>query len=687
MINRISSFLLVLIVCNATNLWAQLDINRALLRKNNQLIHDSIQFDKFNVTTVDLSSDLKIKLNKLKQIRKALELLKANKEGAHFLTLETISQTKIKNTTTQKTFGLEVQSAGIKVPRIMGLIPQIEPYSFYKDHIHIAGGKYLNPLYNPGFYNIEKTIKDGVILVSFLPKRKRKYLLSGSLKLDSISGQLMYFNGFTSKGINLQIEYWAKKVNETLFPDRLKTTIVVGKKSDVVMNSQSEFVNYIRLKDKLKDRNVIINNDDLLKNDHERIDSFHLDSSYGKHYEVTQRLFNSLHDKEKTQRLYDDLFQIKEGKFPIYFMNLRLNKLLNFNPYEGLRPGLGLETNSRLSKWISVGGYIGYGFKDKTWKASSKIHFTLDKQSKTSLQIAAKDDLYEPGEYRFPFSSKPFGNEGYRKFGLSNIERDQGSQIELSTQYFRWILLNVKTENGRIEPFFDYNYIPLTGVSAFFYSKTSFTARITPREKFLKTYKNYISLGSKYPIFWINYELGNIDAIEYHKFNFKAEKKFRFVAFGDFTMNVLAGFVNKDVPYPFLYNLHGSYRPGTPIINNSFMTMRYNEFIAQKYVVLHVNHNFGKIHTGNNTFNPEPILLHNMGIGTLDNAENHEHVNNVSIEKGYFESGFYLKNLITVQHVVGQTGIGAGMLYRYGPKALPNPGTNVVVKFSVNIEI
>ena len=34
-----------------------------------------------------------------------------------------------------------------------------------------------------------------------------------------------------------------------------------------------------------------------------------------------------------------------------------IDKVLNFNNYEGFRLGLGIETNHRMLKWMNLGGY------------------------------------------------------------------------------------------------------------------------------------------------------------------------------------------------------------------------------------------------------------------------------------------------------------------------------------------
>ena len=52
-----------------------------------------------------------------------------------------------------------------------------------------------------------------------------------------------------------------------------------------------------------------------------------------------------------------------EGKIPIGFFNLDYNKLFGYNLFEGVKIGLGGETNGKLSHHFSIGGAFSYGLK------------------------------------------------------------------------------------------------------------------------------------------------------------------------------------------------------------------------------------------------------------------------------------------------------------------------------------
>jgi hypothetical protein len=66
--------------------------------------------------------------------------------------------------------------------------------------------------------------------------------------------------------------------------------------------------------------------------------------------------------------------------------------------------------------------------------------------------------------------------------------------------------------------------------------------------------------------------------------------------------------------------------------------------------------------------------------GDFKNASSHS-IPSSQAEKGYFESGIQMDNLV----VSGISGIGLGVYYRYGTYALPSAKENLSIKLSTSI--
>ena len=58
-----------------------------------------------------------------------------------------------------------------------------------------------------------------------------------------------------------------------------------------------------------------------------------------------------------------------------------------------MRLGLGIETNDRLTKWVTLGGYGAYGFGDKARKYGAKVQFNLWPKHELKLGVTYKRDL------------------------------------------------------------------------------------------------------------------------------------------------------------------------------------------------------------------------------------------------------------------------------------------------------
>ena len=108
-----------------------------------------------------------------------------------------------------------------------------------------------------------------------------------------------------------------------------------------------------------------------------------------------------------------------------------------------------------------------------------------------------------------------------------------------------------------------------------------------------------------------------------------------------------------------------------------------NEFLSDRYAALFFTHDFGKLLFKTKMFKPEFALVNNVGIGTLANKNNHFGIKIKTMEKGYFESGVLINNLLNSQMI----GLGVGVFYRYGTYALPTNKENISLKVSFKINI
>jgi len=123
-------------------------------------------------------------------------------------------------------------------------------------------------------------------------------------------------------------------------------------------------------------------------------------------------------------------------------------------------------------------------------------------------------------------------------------------------------------------------------------------------------------------------------------------------------------------------------------VEGFFQTMGIYEFIADRYVNLFVKQNFGNVFYNIKYSKPELMLTQGLGYGTIGNNKNIDENNQMfqSYEKGYFESGVSLRNLVRFNYFnVAFIGFGAGVFYRYGDYQLPNAIDNFNLKMDLSI--
>ena len=202
----------------------------------------------------------------------------------------------------------------------------------------------------------------------------------------------------------------------------------------------------------------------------------------------------------------------------------------------------------------------------------------------------------------------------------------------------------------------------------------------------IQTVDNKISLGTKYPLVWVQYTRGIKKFLggefDYDRFDLKLRKTFNFKYLGRLTIQLQGGYIDQPIPVCNLYYAPSSYREFTFFAPNSFGTMRSNEFLSDRYATVFLYHNFGYLlFKGKKWFHPEFALSQNIGFGWLDNKEKYSYntINPEEMNLGYYESGFLINNLLNFRLYT----IGLGAFYRWGPYSFDTAWDNFAFKLSM----
>jgi hypothetical protein len=304
------------------------------------------------------------------------------------------------------------------------------------------------------------------------------------------------------------------------------------------------------------------------------------------------------------------------------------------------------------------------------------------------LQIGASHirDLREAGAADFAFDAPQFKSESLRRYRVLIKDLVSRSEIWLQAKPMRYLDLRVGIRQERSEP--TYLYTLEGNAGPYQIAEWRVGMRYAFGERVMQSLHRTISFGTKYPVAWLQIARSVAgrwgSAFTYTKIDFKAQHSRHFLGFGKSALQVRMGKLWGTAPYSLLYNGLGSYRTWAAIARNSFETMGYNEFMSDWHFSAFYTHNFGQLHLRKLHKQPSFEMSHAFGFGGLRNPSSHGFPLK-TMEKGYFESGFFMNNLVSVGAFGLSLNVGAGVFARYGAYSFPDFSDNIVYKLAIEV--
>ncbi|MEN9348107.1 MAG: hypothetical protein RLZZ77_1618 [Bacteroidota bacterium] len=667
-------------------------------------------YNKFVFTTDIDSTKLAAKAQQDTSMR---EMAKFFAES-HLMLMESVTERKYSPPGRTVENILANKISGLTSPDFAMLATELQSFSFYTETFKVNDINYLSPLASSAvrkyLFILEDTTfvgLDTVYTISFRPRRHFNF--------EALKGQLFIStNGYAlqqviaepneqEEGINIRIQQNYNRISNKWFPYQL----------NVDMTLPGASVNGVPMKGEGRSYVSDVNFDlDFSKRDFGPIVlMMEKDAKVKTDAEWDSLRFVPLNEKEKnTYRFIDSLGKEANldkkvkmlemaltGKIPIGKISLDLGRILSANAYEGFRLGIGAHTNDFLSPYWSVGGYYGYGFKDKAGKYGADFQVNLYRKRNAWLKVLYENDVREMTAGQL---ERPFGGllaQGYYPVFVSRMDRYEKTELLLHGRLIGNVTGQAFLNRQFIQAFSDYGFTYLTADNVslvkteYATTEAGFWMRWAPGERLARMGNREIRLGGRWPVLYLKYTQGLKDVLEgefaYRRVDAMIEKTFKITNVGELSIRSYAGFTEDDLPLSFLYNARG-----TNSINYAeqkfvgiaapftFETMRTNEFAHSEFVAVHVRHQFKELLLKTEKFRPYISIVHNMLWGRLNNASQHS-IATKSANKGFFESGLVLDNLMKS----GFTGLGLGFFYRYGPEQLPVARDNFAAKVSMYI--
>lgn len=645
--------------------------------------------------------------------------------------METVSQRFFEAPDKTKEKVLHTQVSGLKRPSFFIIASQLQSFTFYDDLINIGGYRLVNPISSGStkkyWFRIEDTTyvngpRDTVFTISFKRRGNRSFKgMKGTVHIGSddyairsvvaspdISNQQeesestdstqsknpQKDNGSGSEiEMNIQQKY-EKKEGKKWFPDHLNMEITFLEADiggfPVIFHGRTH-IQDVEIKENIKDsvfdENYLEMDKEAAKRNDSLMSLYRKDSLTYKErntYTVIDSISqeNNLEEKIKISRM---LFK---GYIPWGPLNFALDKFVNYNVHEGWRLGAGISVNEQVSEKIHPMVYAAWGTNDHTWKYGGELEVDVWDKHEVSLKAKYHKDVRETGALPEFESKGLLSRYNLRNYLIKKMDKEELGSLSAKFRMFKYAELETGFRRRDIQMVEDYRFgsyqdRAFIGINEFRTAEVFARLRYAFRERYVKTPFNKSSMGTRYPVLWLDYTRG-ISALngqlKFDKVDLQIQQEFHTKYWGSPNILIRAGKVSENLPISLQYAGFGSYYDFTIACPGTFNTMRVNEFAANEYVAVHLEHDFGEHLVQWNFFQPSIAITSSAMWGNWNGGQYHKNMDYKQLNKGYFESGLKINN-ISKSTI---SSLGLGFYYRYGPNRLDTFRDNLSIKLTTS---
>lgn len=638
-------------------------------------------------------------------------------EQRQLLVMESVTERKFlfPNLDNEKVIANRV--SGLQNPLFTMLATELQSFSFYNSFVTLLGNDYLSPLnrnaFSRYFYHLQDTLyqgRDSVFVISYRPRANTNFDgLQGLLYIHTdgwaVQNVIARPHENAAGGLNFRIQQkYDRPDGEHWFPVQLNTDIEMTESSGgnssgftPIQILGRSYISDIEINPPLSRRDFSAFSVDFDPRANEvpqqQWEVFRSDT-LSVIERNTYQFMDSLGMEYNFDRILNTVEPLVFGELPMGKVNLILNDVYRINSYEGHRIGVGLQTNRRFSSRIALGGYYAWGSRDKQSKYGYFGELVLHKAYDLRLGGAFSLDVTERGAPGFYDKSFSLVNNLLLNY-YSNF-RDVNRQQKVYLNFRLWQNFLQGELSGKMgKTWWDDAYFfrptdSFIGFRQFRYSEASLKLRFAYGEMLINTPLRVIQLPARFPVLNINVTKGfdNLGRgeFDYLKLEGKLSLSYPLPLLGVQNWIFETGWVDRtDIPWSLLYTASAADRRGWLASPFNFGTMNMNEFMADRYFTLFFQHNFQGLLFRTTLWQPELVLISNLGWGSLRNTDNHIYQGFQSWERGYFESGFAVNKILPqrwVRNLIFGFSPGVEVLYRYGPYRLDKPSDNLTVKLN-----
>lgn len=604
-----------------------------------------------------------------------------------FFILESVTNRKFRSPGQLTEQILYSKASGFKSLPLAPLAADVQPFSFYQAEVRVFEKSYLNPV-SPGseakyFFSLDDTLyreADTLFVISFHPRKGKNFDgLKGVLYIHSHRygiSNLIAGPADTTGNLTFSIEQQYQLVGgETWFPSQLHFEFALPKYPMPGIGMSAYGRSYI---DSLNLEPVFERKDFRTAEKYSFSDNAFRqpDSLWLRLRAVplsdkelrTYAVVDSFGEVHHLDRWMNRIGLLSTGRLPIGPLDLDFRRGIGFSEYEGLRLGAGIYTSERLLRAVAFGGYAAYGFKDKRWKYGLEGTWRIDPDRDRAFTVSYTDDLEEPAVM------PGFPEPGFltRRTFARRMDQWRGWAARLEGQVVRSLDAVAEVRSGQVQPLYMYRFNGSQETAGSFdLTEVSVHLRYTPGELYTRFFGVRVSEGDgKYPGLFFSWrrgwQNGTAAGLEFDQVWAGIGHKFRIRWLGETSYRFEGGAVTGNPPYQRLYSSTGVGIAGIRA-NHEFQTMAYQEFLSDRLFVSALRHNFGKLLFRTSWLQPVLSVEQRFAIGALGYPERYERIEFKTLEKGFWESGIILDNLIRINYFnIVHFGFGVAAYRRFG---------------------
>lgn len=611
---------------------------------------------------------------------------------SHLYLTETYSRKLYKHPGQTQEIVLASKFAGLHKTYVANMVTDVLPFHVYGDYIPLNGTDFINPVAKgwQGRYRfvLEDEIAAGddtVFLLRYAPKKGATFhSLKGLVYISSRGYAVTHFTGTNATNDSVakrfvKFEHIYRLVNGRWFPQELNYDFGIRNfpepHAQLRWNGRSviDSVSFAPLPSNVLDKAHPVKFSDSVDLRNEKDWNRYRADTLTAAEENTYKNMDTLMKRTPMEGFITLSARLATGRFPIGKLDVDVQRLFASNGYEGTRLGMGLYTNNTVSKYISVGGWWGYGFKDKAAKGGGSVTLYPKGDKETLLHFSYQKNLRLTGEVTVhPDLSAPV----LRNWLLQQVDEFKEYAVAANVRPGYWEIRPSLSwqEVGPLHYSFQSNG---KAVTSFTTKEATVGLRYAYGEKRVPFFEYYLPAGTKYPVVYASLSRGAVSAAGYKADYWRALATITFVRhinrWGADRYQLEGGwlrsFGDEPLPRSLLMAGNGYRRDGLNFYAyGGFLTLRPFAVYNDRYVSLLYRHELDKSFWNTEWSKPSLSLSHNLMYGGLRNANVVANGGLQPYGNGYHESGVLLNRLLKCNLGFADAGLNVGAFYHWQKK-------------------